>query len=120
MNHVLAFSPRPDSAMYMLVDGDMDESWRKKFIKAGAVNGEERNEIMVTKHEKHNEDGFDSFHERSLEKLLLGTLQRELDVVSNSALLDDKGQDKARDDISYKYGQLAYNGEGALDLEKGE
>lgn len=106
INHVFVFSPRKDAAMYALVDDSMGDSWKKTFLMAGAVNGDERREIMSVNHDQSG-DGY--LHEKTLEKLIDRMMQRKELVVAMEAdemSLEDKA--KIHSSISEEYARLAH------------
>lgn len=86
VNHVIAFSPREEAAIYTLVDGDMNEDWRTKFLRAGAIECKERDEIDVTNHDR---DEF-YLHERTMEKVVDRIVKAETDIANSSATSHEK------------------------------
>ena len=107
INHVFVFSPRKDAAMYALVDNNdsTGDLWKKTFLMAGAVNGDERREIMSVNHDQSG-DGY--LHEKTLEKIIVRMMEREGQVVTeaNEMSLEDKA--KIHSSISEEYARLAH------------
>ena len=87
-NHVVAFSPKEDTGLYALVDDSVGNSWRNKFLMAGAVNGDERKELFVMNHEEHDEF---YHHEKSYERIVERMIKKENEALdSNELSLNDK------------------------------
>ena len=86
VNHVVAFSPREDAAIYTLVDGDMHEGWRRKFLLAGAIDCKERKEMDITNHDR------DQFyvHEKTMEKIVDKIIKAETDIANSNSMSYEK------------------------------
>ena len=104
-NHVFVFSPRKDAAMYALVDDSMGDSWKKTFLMAGAVNGDERHEIMSVNHDQSG-DGY--LHEKTLEKMIVRMMQKKEAEVMNTEGMSFENKAKALLSISKEYDRLAH------------
>ena len=104
-NHVLAFSPRRDTAVYTLVDDSMGDSWRDRFLTAGAIAGKERDKISALNHERHSEF---AHHERTFEKVVDRMLEDELSELRTNDTLEPKEKAKRESSISRRLDQLAY------------
>ncbi|MBR6505896.1 hypothetical protein IKT18_03655 [Candidatus Saccharibacteria bacterium] len=78
INHVVAFSPREDTGVYALVDDSVGNSWREKFLRAGAVEDKERKDMIIVHHKEQS----DTFRrEKSIEELAFRTLVREKSIL---------------------------------------
>ncbi len=104
INHVFAFSPRKDAAMYLLVDDSVGDSWKKKFFRAGAVDGEERQELSIMNH-KYHDDQF--HHEKSLEKVTRRVLEEEAKALRSNEL-SANSKSKIEASIAKQYSLLAH------------
>lgn len=80
LNHVVVFSPNEDTGVYALVDDSMGDSWKKEFLKAGAVDGEERKNMIVINHMDHDEW---LHHELSIQKLAIKIMAKELEALDS-------------------------------------
>lgn len=105
MNNVFVFSPRRDAGLYVLADGSMNnKAWRRKFLMAGSVNGEDRREVSKMKHELQDDE---AHHERSLENVVNRMLDMQRESISDMDLsIEEKAQIER--EISSKRDQLAY------------
>ncbi|MBR3156876.1 hypothetical protein IKF20_00365 [Candidatus Saccharibacteria bacterium] len=83
INHVVAFSPSKDAAIYALVDDSMGDSWRNKFFMAGAVDGEEREEISIMNHINKTDT---YLHERTFEKVVCAISRKEMAALESDEL----------------------------------
>ena len=105
INHVFVFSPRKDAAMYALVDDSMGDSWKKTFLMAGAVNGDERREIMSVNHDQSG-DGY--LHEKTLEKIIVRIMKKEAQVAMEADWMSFEDKAKIHSLISEEYARLAH------------
>lgn len=103
VNHVMAFSPREDAAFYALVDDSVGDSWRRKFLIAGAVKGEERDNMIIA---NHDTDGF-FHHERSLEKFSKKIIGKQAEALQNNEYSQENKAEIAKD-IAMEYENLAH------------
>ncbi len=104
-NHVFVFSPRKEAAMYALVDDSMGDSWKKTFLMAGAVNGDERREIMSV---NHDQSGDDYLHEKTLEKMIVRMMKKKEAEAMNVEGMSFEDKAKALLSISKEYERLAH------------
>ena len=87
INHVVAFSPKEGTGIYALVDDSMGDSWKEKFIRAGAVDRDERKAIFTMDHEDRDEF---YHHEKSFEKVAKRMILKELATInSNEVEVED-------------------------------
>lgn len=90
MNHVFAFSPRRDARMYALVDDSTGGSWRDSFVRAGAMGGKDRKNLIIVNHERHD-DGY--HHEKTLEKVVMGIIRKETELLESEDFIpENKGK----------------------------
>ena len=107
INHVVAFSPRKDAAIYALVDDSALDSWRDTFVAAGAVAGSEREAVSITRHEQYVDN---RTHEKTIEKCMIGILTKETQLLASDSI-EPKQREKMLNAIKEEYEHLfAYYG----------
>ena len=108
INHVLSFSPREAASLTVLVDDSVGDSWRRKFLRAGAVNDVERADLIRLNHDHHDEEDVDYHHEKSMEKLVDKILDREIELLKNDELLSSEKKAEILADLSNRYSKFAH------------
>lgn len=87
INHVIAVSPKEDAALYALVDDSMGNSWREKYIEAGAFDGKARDSLITVNHElkvDHNGEEETHYQQKTFEKLAIKMIDAETEMLASS------------------------------------
>lgn len=104
INHVIAFSPKKDAAIYALVDDSMGNGWKDTFFRAGAVNGEERNDVIIQRHEKEDET---YQHELTVEYLICEMMDKEKEILEQDETIDPVERARIQSKVLSKAEKLA-------------
>ncbi|MBR3132174.1 hypothetical protein IKG33_02080 [Candidatus Saccharibacteria bacterium] len=104
INHVFAFSPRKDARIYVLVDDSVGESWRKKFLIAGAIAGKTRSEMIMVNHAHHDEF---YHHEKTLERVERKISDKEISLIGDIDL-NQVDKNAVIDSIMKRNAELAH------------
>lgn len=91
INHVVAFSPNKDAAMYAFVDDSMGDSWRRKIIMAGSIQGDDRKDVIIGRHTPRSEK---FHHEDSIRGVAKRILDKEIEVLDSSELSQEEHDEK--------------------------
>lgn len=80
INHIFAFSPSKDAAVYAFVDDSMGNSWRRKIIMAGSIQGDERKDVIIGRHIPRSKK---FHHEESMGGVAIKIINKEIEVLDS-------------------------------------
>ena len=103
INHVFAFSPSKDAAVYAFVDDSMGDSWKRKIVLAGAIQGDERSDVIIGRHVPRSKQ---FHHEESIEGVAIKIINKETEVLGSFDLEPEEYSKRLTDILQREIGIL--------------